>query len=48
MKLIKTQLRNQIRQSSLSYVMKIAIETLDKLTDTDLEAIIHPQRRGLW
>ena len=40
MKLIKTRLRNRIRQSSLSYLMKIGIKTLEKLTDTDLEAII--------
>ena len=40
MKLIKTRLRNRIRQSSLSYLLKIGIETPEKLTDTDLEAII--------
>ena len=40
MKLIKTRLRNRIGQSSLSYLMKIGIETPEKLTDTDLEAII--------
>ena len=40
MKLIKTRLRNWIGQSSLSYLVKICIETMEKLTDTDLEAII--------
>ena len=39
MTLIKTRLRNRIGQSSLSYPMKIGIETPEKLTDTDLEAI---------
>ena len=38
MKLIKT--RNRIGQSSLSYLMKIAIETPEKLSDSDLDAII--------
>ena len=40
MKLIKTQIRNRIGQSSLSYLMKIAIETTKKLSDSDLDAII--------
>ena len=40
MKLIKTRLRNRTGESSLSYLMKIAINTPEKLTDTDLEAII--------
>ena len=35
MKLIKTRLRNRIGQSSLSYLMKTAIETSEKLTDED-------------
>ena len=39
-KLIKTRSRNQIGQSSLSYLMKIAIETPEKLSDSDLDAII--------
>ena len=43
MKLIKTRLRNRIGQSSLSYLMKIAIETLEKLTSEDLNAIV-----GVW
>ena len=40
MKLIKTRIRNRIGQSSLSYLMKIAIETPEKLSDSDLDAII--------
>ena len=38
-KLIKTQLRRSLSESSLSH-LKIAIETEDKLTDSDLEAIV--------
>ena len=37
MKLIKTRIRNRIGQSNL---MKIAIETPEKLSDSDLDAII--------
>jgi len=53
MKLIKTRLRNRTGESSLSYLMKIAIETPEKLTDTDLEAIISiwnrkPRRIAVW
>ena len=40
LKLIKTRIRNRIGQSSLSYLMKIAIETPEKLSDSDLDAII--------
>ena len=40
MKLIKTRLKSRIGQSSLFYLMKIGIETPEKLTDTDLEAIL--------
>ena len=40
MKLIKTRIRNRTGQSSLSYMMKIAIETPEKLSDSDLDAII--------
>ena len=41
MKLIKTWLRNHIGQSSLSYLMKSAIETPEKLTDEDLDNIVN-------
>jgi len=40
MKLIKTRIRNRIGQSGLSYLMKIAIETPEKLSDSDLDATI--------
>ena len=43
MKMIKTRLRNRLGEKSLSYLMKIAIESPQKLTDEDLEAII-----GIW
>ena len=40
MKVIKTRLRNRIGQSSLSYLMKIAIETPEKLTDLNNIVVI--------
>ena len=41
MKLIKSrQVRSSLSESSLSHLMKIAIETEDKLTDSDLKAIV--------
>ena len=40
MKLIKTRLRNCLIDSSLSNLMKIAIESLDILSEDDLDAII--------
>ena len=40
MKLIKTRMRNRIEQSSLSYLMKIALETPEKLSDSDVDVII--------
>jgi len=43
MKIIKTCLRNQMGEKSLSYLMKIAIESLQKLSDNDLETI-----GGIW
>ena len=45
MKLIKTRIRNRIGQSSLSYLIKIAIETPEKLSDSDLDAIIRVWNR---
>ena len=41
MKMIKTQLRNRIGETSLSYLMKIAIESPEKLCDIDLENIVN-------
>jgi len=38
--MIKTQLRNRLSEKSLSYLMKISIESPQKLTDEDLEMMI--------
>ena len=40
MKMIKTRLRNQIGELSLSNLMKIAIESPDTLSDNDVEEIV--------
>ena len=40
MKLIKTCLRSRLSDTSLSHLMKIAIESPDKLLDSDLEEIV--------
>ena len=40
MKLIKTGIRSQIKQFSLSHLMKIAINTLETLSDVALDTII--------
>ena len=40
MKLIKTRLQSRLCDTSLSHLMKIAIEYPDKLTDSDLEDIV--------
>ncbi len=40
MKLIKTRIRNRIGQSQLSYLMKIAMETPETLSSTQLNDII--------
>ena len=40
MKMIKTRLRNRIGELSLSNLMKIAIESLDTLSDNDVEEIV--------
>ena len=39
MKMIKTRLRNHIGESSLSVLMRIAIESPEKHSDNDLENI---------
>ena len=39
-KLIKTRLRSRLCDTSLSHLMKIAIGSPDKLTDSDLEDIV--------
>ena len=40
MKLIKTRLRSHLCDNSLPHLMKIAIGSPDKLTDSDLEDIV--------
>ena len=40
MKLIKTRLCSSLKDTSLSHIMKIAIESLDELTDSDLDEIV--------
>ena len=46
-KMIKTRLRNRIGESSLSSLMKIAIESPEKLSNNDLENIIDVWKRKL-
>ena len=45
MKLIKTRLRSRLSDTSLSRLMKIAIESPDKLLDSDLEEIVDTWNR---
>ena len=40
MKLIKTRLHNSLADCNLSHLMKISIESPDKLTENDLEEIV--------
>ena len=40
MKMIKSHLRNHLSGKSLSYLMKITIESPNKLSDDDLESIL--------
>ena len=40
MKLIKTRLRNSLSESTLAQLMRIAIESPEKLTEDQLEAIL--------
>ena len=44
-KLIKTRLRNRLSDTSLSHLMKIAIESPDTLLDTDHEDIVDTWNR---
>ena len=53
MKLIKNRLRNRLTELSLSNLMKIVIESPEKLTDNDLEEIVDAgggggDRKGRW
>ena len=45
MKLLKTRLRNRLSDSSLLHLMKIAIESPDKLSDSDTEEIVNVWNR---
>ena len=45
MKLIKTRLRSSLSDTSLSHLMKIAIESPATLTDSDLEEIVDTWNR---
>ena len=45
MKLIKTHLRNALSDCSLSYLMKIAIEAPEVLSDSDLDEIVNVWQR---
>ena len=40
MKLIKTRRRNSLSEGTLAQLMRIAIESPDKLTDDDLEEVL--------
>ena len=40
MKMIKTRIRSRLGEKSLSHLMKIAIESPEKLSDSDLENIV--------
>ena len=40
MKMIKTRLRSRLGEKSLSHLMKIAIESPEKLSDSDLGNIV--------
>ena len=40
MKMIKTRLRNRLGEKSLSHLMNIAIESPEKLSESDLENIV--------
>ena len=47
--LIKNRLRNRLTELSLSNLMKIVIESREKLTDSDLEEIVDLwNRKGRW
>lgn len=45
MKMIKTRLRNRLKETSLSFLMKIAIEAPEELKDKDLDDIIEQWNR---
>ena len=39
--MINTRLRNRIGETSLSHLLKIAVESPEKLSDMDLENIVN-------
>ena len=47
MKMIKTRLRNRIGGKSLSHLMKISIESPEKLSDSDLENVVDVWNRRI-
>ena len=40
MKMVKSHLRNQLGEANLSYLMKIALESPEALSDEELELIV--------
>ena len=40
MKMIKTRLRNRLREQNLAHLMRIAIETPEKLPDEIVESVV--------
>ena len=41
MKMIKSRLRNRLGEANLSYLMKIALESPEALSDEELEQIVN-------
>ena len=41
LKMIKSRLRNRLGEANLSYLMKIALESLETLSDEELEQIMN-------
>ena len=41
MKMIKSRLRNRLREANLSYLMKITLESPEALSDEELEQIVN-------
>ena len=47
MKMIKTRLRNWMGEKSLSHLMKVPIDSPEKLSDSDLENIVDVWNRKI-
>ena len=45
LKMIKTRLRNRLDEKYLSHLMKISIESPEKISDSDLENIVDAWNR---